>query len=85
MCEYKEDMDTFRSGKSYWVTTVSWSLYFLDLRSSQEGVVMLIFVFLIFLNSSCLFYRWSYGSLLYEIFTNGLVQIATVAGLGRKN
>ena len=40
-------MNCFGSGKSYWVTTVFWSLYFLDVRSSQEGVVMLIFLKLI--------------------------------------
>ena len=33
--------------KSYQVTTVFWSLYFLDVGSSQEGVVMLNFIFLI--------------------------------------
>ena len=58
MCEYKEDMDTtvsltslfcmncFQNWESYWVTTVFWSLYFFDVRSSQEGVVMLICVLL---------------------------------------
>ena len=64
MCEYKEDTDSaFRLieivlyelfsdlGKvigSLSFTTVFWSLYFLDLRSSQEAVVMLIFVFIFF-------------------------------------
>ena len=84
MCEYKEDMDTaFRLnefvlyelfselGKVIESLLYSGLCNFFDVRSSREGVVMLIFVFLIFLNSSRLFHRWSYGILLYEIFIIG--------------
>ena len=84
MCEYKEDMDTaFRLNELFrmncfrnWEKLLSHYcilvfVIFFDVRSSREGVVMLIFVFLIFLNSSRLFHRWSYGILLYEIFTIG--------------
>ena len=84
MCEYKEDMDTaFRlnefvlyelfseQGKVIESLLYSGLRIFFGVRSSQEGVLMLIFVFLIPLNSSRLFYRWSYGILLYEIFTIG--------------